>query len=161
VIQATDGNFYGTTTTTGSGGTGYGTIFKITTGGTLTTLHTFADTDGAYVYNGLVQGTNGTFYGATEEGGTDSIGTVFSLSVGLGAFVRTVPTSGAAKTAVLILGSDLTGATKVSFNGTEAAFTVVSATEITATVPAAATTGTVEVVTPGGTLSSNVKFRVP
>jgi hypothetical protein len=42
-----------------------------------------------------------------------------------------------------------------------AAFTVKSATEITATVPASATTGTVKVVTTGGTLSSNVSFRVP
>jgi hypothetical protein len=45
-------------------------------------------------------------------------------------------------------------------NGKGAKFKVVSATEITATVPAGATTGPVQVVTPGGTLSSNVPFRV-
>jgi hypothetical protein len=39
-------------------------------------------------------------------------------------------------------------------------FTVVSPTEITTTVPAGATTGEVEVVTPRGTLSTNVPFRV-
>jgi uncharacterized protein (TIGR03437 family) len=81
--------------------------------------------------------------------------------VGLGPFVRTVPTSGKTGSAVKILGSDLTGATSVTFNGVAAAFTVVSATEITATVPASSTTGKVKVVTPGGTLSSNVVFRVP
>jgi uncharacterized repeat protein (TIGR03803 family) len=160
LIQATDGNFYGATPYT-DGETGYGIIFRITAGGTPTTLHTFASTDGAYPDNGLVQGTDGSFYGTTYEGGTDNIGTVFNLSVGLGPFVRTVPTSGKTGSAVKILGSDLTGATSVTFNGVAAAFTVVSATEITATVPASATTGKVKVVTPGGTLSSNVVFRVP
>jgi uncharacterized protein (TIGR03437 family) len=62
--------------------------------------------------------------------------------------------------AVEILGSDLIGATSVSFNGTAATFTVVSHSLITTTVPAGATTGTVQVVTPSGTLSSNVPFRV-
>jgi hypothetical protein len=43
----------------------------------------------------------------------------------------------------------------------EATFTVVSGSEITTTVPVGATTGTVQVVTPSSTLSSNVPFRVP
>ncbi len=163
VIQATDRNFYGTTVYTGSGETGYGTVFEITAGGTPSPLHTFTDTDtdGATVSDGLVQGTDGSFYGTTYEGGSDNIGTVFNVSVGLKPFVRTVPMSGKVGTAVIILGSDLTGASKVEFNGTAAAYTVVSATEITATVPAGATTGSVHVVTPGGTLGSNVSFRVP
>jgi uncharacterized protein (TIGR03437 family) len=62
--------------------------------------------------------------------------------------------------AVKILGSDLIGATSVTFNGTAATFTVVSRYLITTTVPAGATTGTVQVVTPNGTLSSNLPFRV-
>jgi hypothetical protein len=64
-------------------------------------------------------------------------------------------------TAVKILGTKLTGASSVSFNGTAAVFKVLSSSEITTTVPAGATTGTVQVVRPGGTLSSNVNFRVP
>jgi hypothetical protein len=48
----------------------------------------------------------------------------------------------------------------VSFNGSAAAFAVVSDTEITTTVPASATTGFVTVATPGGTLTSNKKFGV-
>jgi uncharacterized protein (TIGR03437 family) len=60
----------------------------------------------------------------------------------------------------MILGDNLTGATKVTFNGLPAAFTVVSSTEIEATVPIGATTGTVTVVTPGGTLESNAPFQV-
>jgi uncharacterized protein (TIGR03437 family) len=54
----------------------------------------------------------------------------------------------------------LTGATSVTFSGTAATFTVVSASEITTTVPTGAATGTVQVATPGGTLSSNVPFIV-
>jgi uncharacterized protein (TIGR03437 family) len=69
-------------------------------------------------------------------------------------------TAGTVGTTVKILGTNLTGATSVTFNGTAAVLTVVSASEITTTVPAGATSGTVEVVTPGGTLSSNVVFQV-
>ena len=58
--------------------------------------------------------------------GTSGDGTVFSLSVGLGPFVETQTTSGEVGAAVKILGTDLTGATSVSFNGTAATFTVVS-----------------------------------
>ncbi len=85
---------------------------------------------------------------------------MFSLPVGLGAFVETQPTSGEAGAAVNILGTDLSGSTGVTFNGKAAAFTVVSPWLITATVPGGATTGTVLVATPGGMLSSNVPFRV-
>ena len=65
LIQASDGNFYGTTPV--GGANGYGTVFKITSAGTLTTVHNFAKTDGAYPYGGLVQAANGTFYGTTSE----------------------------------------------------------------------------------------------
>jgi uncharacterized protein (TIGR03437 family) len=54
----------------------------------------------------------------------------------------------------------LKAATSVTFDGIAAPFSVVSVSEITTTVPPGATTGTVEVVTPQGTLSSNVPFRV-
>ena len=75
------------------------------------------------------------FYGTTYVGGRDAAGTVFSLSTGLGPFVRPLPHSGTIGATVKILGTNLTGATSVSFNGTSAAFTVVSATEISTTVP--------------------------
>jgi uncharacterized protein (TIGR03437 family) len=61
---------------------------------------------------------------------------------------------------VIILGNGLTGSTRVTFNGTAAAFTVESDTYIKATVPAGATTGVVSVVTPSGTLKSNPQFVV-
>ncbi|HEV2176912.1 MAG TPA: IPT/TIG domain-containing protein [Terriglobia bacterium] len=75
-------------------------------------------------------------------------------------FVEPQTTSGKVGAAVKILETNLTGATSVSFNGTAATFTVVSPSLITTTVPTGATTGTVQVVTPSGTLSSNVPFRV-
>ena len=158
LIQATDGNFYGTASL--GGAYGDGTVFKITPSGKLTTLQSFNGTDGYYLYAGLVQHTNGTFYGMTSLGGDYGDGTVFSLSVGLGPFVETLPTSGKVGAAVIILGSNLTGTTGVSFNGTAATFTVVSSTEIKTNVPNGATTGTVTVTTPGGALNSNVIFRV-
>jgi uncharacterized repeat protein (TIGR03803 family) len=86
----------------------------------------------------LVQGIDGNFYGTTAGGGTYGDGTVFSLPVGLGPFVETLPTSGKVGAAVTILGNNLTGSTGVSFNGTAAEFTVVSSSEITTTVPSGA-----------------------
>ena len=74
--------------------------------------------------------------------------------------MKTQPTSGEVGAAVKILGNDLTGAISVTFNGTPAAITFVSATEITATVPVGATTGQVQVTTSGRTLLSNAPFRV-
>jgi hypothetical protein len=80
--------------------------------------------------------------------------------VGLRPFVETLPASGKAGVAVKILGANLTGATGVSFHGAVAKFTVVSSTEIETSVPTGATTGTVDVKLPSGTLPSNVPFRV-
>lgn len=94
-------------------------------------------------------------------GGADGLGSVFSVATGLSPFVKTLPTSGKVGTSVDILGTNLTGATSVTFNGTAATFTVVSSSEITTAVPTGAKTGTVQVSTPSGTLKSNVTFRVP
>jgi uncharacterized repeat protein (TIGR03803 family) len=167
LIHATDGNLYGTTVAGGNGpncsagfADGCGTAFKIAPGGVLTTLHNFANTDGEIVYGGLVQATSGTFYGTTYGGGKNGYGTIFSLSVRLGPFVTTLPTSRKAGQGVAILGTKLAGATSVTFNGTAATFTVVSNTEISTTVPTGATTGPVQVVTPSRTLTSNVNFQV-
>jgi uncharacterized repeat protein (TIGR03803 family) len=90
LIQATDGNFYGTTTYGGAsytvGGLGYGdgTIFRMTPDGTLTTLFNFDGTDGGFASNALLQAKNGIFYGTTQGGGANNAGTIFSFSIGLG-----------------------------------------------------------------------------
>jgi uncharacterized repeat protein (TIGR03803 family) len=161
----TDGNFYGTTELADP--TQKGTIFEITPAGQLTTLHFFTATNGNFLGGSdpvgpMLLHTNGTFYGLTSFGGKHGIGTIFSFATGLQPFVRTIPTSGAAGTNVIILGTNLTGATAVSFNGKAARFKVVSASEITATVPGGATSGTVTVTTSSGKkLKSSVTFQVP
>lgn len=77
LILGTDGNFYGTTSAEGA--FGGGTVFKITPGGALATLHNFSGLDGAAPEAGVVQGNVSNFYGTTSMGGTDNVGTVFSL----------------------------------------------------------------------------------
>src|SRR5215831_4255860 len=83
LIQASDGNFY--STTSAGGATGGGVIFKMTPSGTLTTLYTFCSqshcTDGAAPVAGLIQATNGNFYGNASVGGLPSYsGTVFKIT---------------------------------------------------------------------------------
>ena len=70
------------------------------------------------------------------------------------------PTSGPVGTSVQINGTDFDGVSSVTFNGVSANFTVTSSTTIQATVPAAATTGTISVTTPGGTATSANSFTV-
>jgi len=86
LIQAADGNFYGTTQV--GGAYNQGTIFKVTPTGTVTTLYSFCPerhcNDGANPYAGLILGSDGVFYGTTFNGGGGNHGTVFSLSVDLG-----------------------------------------------------------------------------
>jgi uncharacterized repeat protein (TIGR03803 family) len=79
LVQGTDGNFYGTAV---DGGTdGYGVAFKITSAGKLTVLHNMNNsTDGSAPYAGLVQATDGNFYGANANGGANGDGTVFKIA---------------------------------------------------------------------------------
>jgi uncharacterized repeat protein (TIGR03803 family) len=166
LIQANDGNLYGTATTGGSNNVG--TIFQITVNGAYIVLHSFDTTDGAYPEAALVQATNGTLYGTTGGGGafpsvckvSSGCGTVFSLSMGLAPFVKTLTPWSHVGWSVVIYGTDLSGATSVTFNGVSADFTVVSPTEIEATVPSGATSGKIQVVTPSGTLSTIGEFHV-
>jgi hypothetical protein len=130
----------------------------MTPAGAVTVLHEFGT--GQAERNGLIQSTDGNFYGTTNGSDRAPYGTAFRLSMGLGPFVKTQTTAGNVGTPVVILGTDLTGATGVTFNGAAASFTVLSASEITAIVPTGATTGTIQVNTPNGTLNSNVPFRV-
>jgi uncharacterized repeat protein (TIGR03803 family) len=86
LVQGSDGNFYGTTqvggTNGGNGNVGNGTVFKVSTTGDLTTLYSFTGgKDGAGPSAGLVQGSDGNFYGTTAVRGMGGAGTVFRLSV--------------------------------------------------------------------------------
>ena len=87
LVQAADGNFYGTTIDGGSSvfhGIGHGSLFRITPAGAETILHGFGDgtvtNDGQNPQTGLVQGLDGSLYGTTDFGGVAGQGTVFSLT---------------------------------------------------------------------------------
>ena len=88
LVQGTDGNFYGTTSEGGNqncGGYGCGTVFKITPSGTLTTIYDLCSqancADGANPW-ALVQATDGSFYGTTRTGGAQNDGVVFQVASG-------------------------------------------------------------------------------
>ena len=79
LVQGNDGNFYGTTLSGGT--TGYGVVYTITPGGKLTVLHNMdGNTDGGIPYGGLVQATDGNFYGANSTGGEFGLGTLFAIT---------------------------------------------------------------------------------
>lgn len=164
LMQATDGNFYGTTGNGGISIDGRGTIFKITSDGVLTTLYRFCPFincwDGANPSGGLLQAANGIFYGTTTQGGFRDFGTVFSLDTGLGPFVSFIRNPAKVGQPFGILGYGLTGTSSVSFNSVPTTFKAYSDTLLIATVPSGATTGYVTVTTPSGTLTSNVPFHV-
>src|SRR5881394_348880 len=86
LVQASDGSFYGTTSEGGpdyDGTTmfGNGTVFKITPEGIVASLHAFNGTDGNDPEAGLLQGSDGMFYGTTQFGGTNADGgTVFKIT---------------------------------------------------------------------------------
>jgi len=168
---STDGNFYGITTALTTHGEG--SVFQLTSQGTLTTLHTFcphnnypACPDGSFPLAGPIQATNGKFYGTTSAGGDSGCdngygcGTVFSIDMGLGPFVNFIRNPAKVGQSFGILGNGLKGTTAVSLNGTAAPFTIKSGTLIVATVPAGATDGYVTVNAPTRVLTSNVPFHV-
>ncbi|MGB2602180.1 MAG: choice-of-anchor tandem repeat GloVer-containing protein [Candidatus Sulfotelmatobacter sp.] len=149
VVQATDGNFYGTTVFGGN-------VFRVTPSGEFTDLANI----GGSPQSLMLQHTNGILYSDNAIGGSADRGYFFSMNVGLAPFVSFQPAARAVGGVVEILGQGFTGAASVSFNGAAAAFTVESDTYLTATVPAGATTGSIIVTEPSGTLKSNKIFRV-
>ena len=79
IIQATDGNFYGTARAGGTGG--QGVVYKMTPAGVLTVLHNFAnDTHGLAPFAGLVQATDGKFYGVTTSNPGKSSGVLYQIT---------------------------------------------------------------------------------
>lgn len=80
LVQGTDGNFYGTTSFGGANANYGGTVFKITPTGTLTTLHSFGSGDSTGASAGLIQATDGNFYGTTSGFGVSNTGTVFKIT---------------------------------------------------------------------------------
>jgi hypothetical protein len=126
LIQGTDGNLYGTTAFAG-----YGTVYRITLGGTLTTSHIFNWTDGAYPNGELLQASDGHFYGTTAQGGFSGVcalcGTVFRLDMGASSpiYVRTAGN-----------GTVTSADTKINC-GTQCSFDYSTGTQVTLTATAA------------------------
>jgi uncharacterized repeat protein (TIGR03803 family) len=106
-----DGNFYGTTYQGGAGNGLFGTVFKVRTNGTLTTLYSFTGgDDGSNPYAGLTLGNDGNFYGTTTDtttqGGNSIYGTVFKVTTN-GTWTKLVSfSSWGPPQAALTLGSD-------------------------------------------------------
>ncbi|MBA3912412.1 MAG: hypothetical protein H0X25_00800 [Acidobacteriales bacterium] len=150
LYQASDGNLYGVAAEGGDldasecFGEGCGTLFSVSPAGTFNLVHTFCQSsgcpDGRVPLGPLTQGTDGNLYGTTTFGGSSDAGVT-------GQSIR-------------ILGNNLLGTTGVTFNGAPAQFTVNTNSFITVIVPAGATSGTVQVTTPTGVLSSDVSFYV-
>lgn len=130
LVQGNDGNFYGTT---GIGGASdFGTVFRITPGGMLTTLVEFTGNGGTnkgrYPFAGLVLGNDGNLYGTTRNGGTSDAGTIFRMTPA-GALTTVVNFSNSGATgslpqAALIQASDgnLYGTTVGGTNGAGTVF---------------------------------------
>jgi uncharacterized repeat protein (TIGR03803 family) len=216
LVQASDGNFYGTTE--GAGGSNLGTVFKLTPKGVETVLHNYStQTQGAFPrlpltqgpdgllygiatdcagggcsqaglfdittkgvysslylypiiggnnnslpYSPLLLSTNGTLYSATEGGGSNGVGSFYSLSTSYAPFISLVNvSSGTVGTQVGILGQNFTAASVVKFGGTAATTKALTgSTFILATVPIGALTGKVTVTTGTATLSTAATFKV-
>ncbi len=108
LIQASDNNFYGTCY---NGGTlGYGTIFKISTAGVFTVVKNFSySTDGGNPYDGLMQNTDGNFYGITRAGGSKGAGAIYKLTqAGVYSVIHHLDptTEGSTSSSVLVTGAD-------------------------------------------------------
>jgi uncharacterized repeat protein (TIGR03803 family) len=141
LIQGTDGNLYGTsagTTALGlfSADAQYGTVFRMTPAGAVTTLHTFADSDGKNPVAALVQASDGNFYGTTGGGGQYGWGTVFQITpsgafTSLHAFVG--ESDGGFPGAGLVQGSDgsLYGTTSSGAPGLGTVFKITTAGVLT------------------------------
>lgn len=159
VVLAKDGYLYGITKGGGKGGRG--ALYRVKPDGTdFAAVYSLNGnlTEGRYGLQTPVQHSNGLLYGDTYQGGAKDAGVFYSLDMKT---FSLSPLTGKVGDSVTLSGFGFTGATGVSFNGVAATvFKVVSDTSITATVPTSATTGTVKITTPAGTLTSKTPFQV-
>ncbi len=166
LIQASDGELYGTTYD--GGAHGFGTVFRTTLAGEVTTVHSFTGADDAqhpsqYV-GGLVQGSDGKLYGQTSSAMANAPGshigaTTYSLDLGLPrpapAVVLASPQRATAGAHVVLWGRNFLGTTAVTLGAAPVPFTVKAREYLDITVPAGAKSGKVTVTTPNGSGTSS------
>ena len=141
LVQGNNGSFYGTTWK--GGDYGVGTVFSLSTNGTLTTLASLNNTNGAFPFGGLAQDADGNFYGVASQGGIFSNGIVFKITPAgqlTNLYSFTGSNDGANPRATLLLGAD------GNFYGTTVNGGIFS-------------NGTVFVVSPDGALTTLVSFN--
>ncbi len=149
-------------------GSDFDTLLAIYTGtaiNALTPLASNDDIDGAAnnrVSRVSLNAVAGTNYRIAVDGWSGLRGNVaLNWSQVMGAAITSfTPGTGARGATVLITGTGFTDTTGVNFNGAAALFTVISATQISATVPSAATSGVIGVITPNGTAASVAAFQI-
>jgi uncharacterized repeat protein (TIGR03803 family) len=159
LVEATDGNFYGTLMYDGAGGNG--TLYQLTKAGEFTDVHDFYFGSGSTPQGALMQHTSGRLYGVTTAGNWYMHGTIFYLDMGLAPFVSYLPVYGKVGATVDILGEYFQpGVSTVFFNGVPAVNPKITSTYIEVAVPEGATTGYITVTTSKGILTSNKPFVV-
>ncbi len=172
LIQATDGNLYGTTTEGGARHSypplsSAGTAFQITTGGTLTTLYSFASLSGGWhPYAALIQGQDGNLYGTAFDHGEYGLGTLFSMDIALilVSLSPSIANAAGPAFAVTLDGGGFTSDCTVNWSGTALTTLYVSSTQLEAAVPASliANVGTayISIVNGNGETSNSQPFNV-
>jgi uncharacterized repeat protein (TIGR03803 family) len=169
LFLASDGNLWDTNFTDATAT--LGSVFSINPqNGAVLQTFAFDGANGNSPEVGVIQAADGTFVGTTTLGGTISggsnefaDGTVWTLNAGLPAPAPAIllnSTSGSVGSTVLINGHNFIGTTAVSFNGVSGSFQVLNTQFVSATVPAGATTGPIEVTNLGGTATSTQSFNV-
>ncbi len=124
------------------------------------TVATFVVGSATQISTSVPAGATSGKISVVTAGGTATSAASFTVTPPAPTITGFAPTSGLAGSTVTITGTNLSGATAVTFNGTAATFTVSNATQVTTTVPAGAATGPIAITTPGGTASSATNFTV-
>jgi uncharacterized repeat protein (TIGR03803 family) len=168
LIQASDGNLYGTTEFGGPSSCNCGTAFQMTVAGIVTQIAQFDDANtGRWPLSAVLQAADGNLFVTNAEGpsiGSHDPGTIMRIDNGLSrprpSIIGFAPTSGSVGQKVTILGTQFVGTTGVSLNGATAKFAVKSTTIIVAVVPLGATSGRITVTNEGGSAISPSSFTV-